>query len=93
MKRELIGYCDVDAGLIFIGDPCYQSDDKCNFTDWSKFCDNLHNNRVNDVLKIKHDLGHEGKGIVVQTAYGDGSYPVYVKRDKDGRIKEMTIKF
>jgi hypothetical protein len=31
--------------------------------------------------------------VVSRTAYGDGIYPVYVKLDKDGRVKEVKIKF
>ena len=37
--------------------------------------------------------GTDGKAIVVSSGYGDGEYPVYIKRTEDGIIKELTIKF
>lgn len=96
-KKEIIGYVDVDAGLINIGDPCYLSDGNNSFEDWSKFCDFLGENRSqfdeSGFKAIPHQLGHVGKSIVVQTAYGDGTYPVSVTRNKEGRILSVTINF
>ena len=76
-KKELAGYITVDAGLVQLGDPCYE---------------------VNSMEEIEFDdegdgiyeVG-EGKAITVQTGYGDGVFPVYVRRDQRGAILELTV--
>lgn len=91
MKRKEIGFITVDAGIVYVGDPCYQSE-KSDFKDWDKFGDKLMNDRNSDgVVILNHDKG-PGKGIVVNTAFGDGIYPVYMKYDKDGDPTELIIK-
>lgn len=97
-KRELIGHVGVDAGLIYIGYPCYEvgSDTEGKFEGtWSDFCDLLNDEKrgmKDDVFKIPFSLGHEGQAIVVSSGYGDGNYPVYVER-KDGRIARVIVDF
>ena len=97
--RELIGHIDVDAGLCWVGDPCYQSDSKSLFEDWGLFCDKLFAGQSEFHPPIGHvSFGHdneigEGKGIAVSTGYGDGKYPVYITRDSDGRINSVTVDF
>ena len=86
---EQIGTLYVDAGIIMLGDPCYSlPDDATNRDDtaktWSKFCDKLDGD-------VSSPLG-KGISIVVSSGYGDGEYPVFVKR-KDGRIQSVTVKF
>ena len=88
-KKELIGYITVDAGLVSIGDPCYQSDGQSDYADWNKFCDKLFQDqefKKDNVYRIDHD-GMAGKAMVFGTLYGDGIYPVSVNRDSEGRIK------
>jgi hypothetical protein len=93
-KKELVGYITVDAGLVQIGDPCYLSKDNGNpYENWSEFCAGLLKNEQNGVLNIDHANGSEGMAIAVNTAYGDGIFPVYVRRDKNGGITEMTVNF
>jgi hypothetical protein len=92
-KYELVGHVDVDAGLIQIGDPCYTSNGRNHTEDWSKFCDELFSKEERGILKVNHDLGHEGKAIVVGDFGGDGSYPVYVKRNNNGLITEIKVVF
>lgn len=92
---EYIGNCDVDAGLIHIGDPCYLSpydDDEPRgpYTDWGQFCDLIGDE---DHISLNHELGHPGLGVVVRPGYGDGSYPVYITRNDDGAIAEVRIVF
>ena len=97
-KLELIGHVGVDAGLIYVGDPCYElgSDTDGKFVGtWSDFCDLLNdkNKGMKDgVFKIPFPLGHEGQAVVVSSGYGDGNYPVYVER-KDGRIARVIVDF
>ena len=97
-KLELIGHIGVDAGLIYIGDPCYEvgSDTEGKFQGtWHDFCDLLNDEKKgmkNEVLKIPFPLGHEGQAIVVSSGYGDGTYPVYVER-KNGHIARVIVDF
>lgn len=76
-KKELIGYCGVDSGQLMITDPCYA-------------LDNDNYERVGD-MTIKDQIGEvvikssAGNCIAFRTNTGDGSYPVYVERHKDGK--------
>lgn len=93
-RAKLIGYCNVDSGLTYIGDPSYLSNNGNNFDDWDKFAEKYIDNNKNGILKLHHkNTEMLGKGIVIKTGYGDGSYPVYVKHDENGCIVELTIKF
>ena len=90
---ELVGIVGVDSGTMYIGDPCYISDDKRLHSDagWSMFCE--------EVLFTKQfeesgntEIGR-GLAVVTDTAYGDGSYPVYVTKTSKGRTASVTIVF
>ena len=92
---ELIGHVGIDAGLCWIGDPCYiLHKDKPSASigkDWDEFC-NLLGDSYPTKKSFPYDLGHEGLGVCVSTGYGDGFYPVYGKK-QDGRIMELYINF
>ena len=83
-----VGEVGVDAGLIMVGDPCYAADKDHPIHDWGKFCDTL----KGDVTQLNSRLGHTGLGVVVSSGYGDGTYPVYVKRDA-GVVTELKVVF
>ena len=84
-KRELVGYCGVDSGLIWIGDPCYIKDTEfADEKDWSGFCNSLKDERVTK---------ENNSGVLCGDFGGDGEFPVYVTRNKDGRVKKMEIVF
>lgn len=100
MKDEIIGYCSVDSGQILLTDPCYLGRWKDN--------DYIENGNVGEYSytgaclatlskkgggELKHEKGHSGAGVVVETYSGDGRYPVTVKRGETGRIIEATIHF
>lgn len=92
-KWEKVGIIGVDAGLCWIGDPCYCITPDC--TDhpaetWSEFCDKISDGNY---TQFKYKLGHNGLGVCVQSGYGDGSYPVFIKRTDDGRVKEVKVVF
>jgi hypothetical protein len=93
MKKEQIGFITVDAGLVQVGDPCYTSDGMNHAEDWSKFCDKLFKDQKDGVYLVKHEAGANGKAIIVSTAYGDGLYPVYIKRNKEGSILQLIVDF
>lgn len=92
-KWEQVGEIGVDAGLCWIGDPCY-----CVTPDatehpaktWAEFCQKLGNE---DTKQWNYKLGHAGLGVSVQTGYGDGTYPVFVKKNKEGRVMEAKVVF
>lgn len=95
-KWEKVGMIGVDAGLCWIGDPCY-----CVTPDardhpaktWQKFCDRLHAREKNGVTQWYYDTGIPGLGVSVSTGYGDGVYPVSIRRNAEGRITEVRVKF
>lgn len=90
---EKVGEVGVDAGLMWLGDPCYvlheEKKPKDIGKDWEDFCSQMGDE---DAVQFNYDLGHAGLGVCVRTGYGDGVYPVEVKR-KDGRVKEVRIRF
>ncbi len=93
MKRELeqVGVIGVDAGLCWIGDPCYimGKDATGQPTEsWNEFCDLLADKKHYSNGTSTHD-----SGVCVSTGYGDGEYPVFVRRNEDGRIAEVVVKF
>ena len=93
-KWERIGEIGVDAGLCWLGDPCYilhtETSPKDIGKDWSAFCDKVSDK---DNEQFNFDLGHAGLGVAVSTGYGDGCYPVFVRRNNEGRIAEVKVVF
>lgn len=77
MEAKIIGHISVDAGIVWIGDPCYilHKDPlpKAIGTDWVNFCNRLGDK---DIIQFSHDKGHDGLGVCVSTLDGDGYYPV-----------------
>jgi hypothetical protein len=85
-----IGQIGVDAGLVWLGDPCYiDSNDTPPFDNWPRFCE--------QVEGVTHRQFKEG--MAVSPAHGDGVYHVYavmdgpsirgVLIDFDGLIEDM----
>ena len=92
-----IGTFSVDAGLCWIGDPCYfwpgRSDGQTPTaveeigSNWYQFCDKL-------AQKGFYERGYVefNAGIVTNTGVGDGTYPVYATFE--GHIvTKITIDF
>lgn len=93
---EKAGEIGVDAGLCWIGDPCYCVTPDGNehpAKTWDEFCDSLQKVEENGVAQWNYKMGHKGLGVSVSTGFGDGVYPVYVKRNSEGRIKEAKVVF
>ena len=92
----LVGHFGVDAGLCWIGDPCYviHNEEGLPSTlgkNWGDFCDKLHD--MNHGAKsFNYARGHEGLGVCVTTGFGDGNYPVYA-RLQEGRVAQLFIDF
>ena len=89
------GKISVDAGLCWVGDPCY-----CVTPDasshpaktWDEFCDSLFKNETEGAMVWNFPSGHPGLGVSVETGYGDGEYSVYVIR-RDGRVAGVFVDF
>ena len=100
MKKNVkqIGEIGVDAGLCWIGDPCYilhtKQPPQAIGKDWSEFCAILHNDPHYPTAKqFNYDHGHAGLGVTVSTGYGDGVYPVFAEINEDGRVAKVWVDF
>lgn len=98
-KRIKIGEVGVDAGIIWIGDPCYIHADAGEQKipnewgrTWADFCNVLHKRSEGGSAQFNYDHGTPGLGVCVDAGYGDGVYPVYAEY-QDGRVKSVTIDF
>jgi len=95
-----IGMIGVDAGLVWIGDPCYvlhsKTLPKAIGKSWFEFCEGL-SEKFPTMKSFNYDLGHEGLGVCVSSGRGDGTYPVYALVGEEGdwgkRIKKVWINF
>lgn len=92
-----IGEISVDAGLCWVGDPCYfwpkdngeLSSVSQDIGDWREFCMKI----AQSPYAIKRHTSFDGLGVVVSSALGDGNYPVYAEIDDKGLVVSMTVKF
>ena len=98
-KWEFAGTIGVDAGICWIGDPCYIHDAEYWPKEWGKtwedFCETLSDkegDKYPTAVQFNYDNGGAGLGICVSTGYGDGAYSVFTKK-KDGRIAEVKVVF
>lgn len=92
-----VGVIGVDAGLCWVGDPCYvlhKDDDKPKDigADWHGFYNKLDDRMVPLMQQFSYDGGHKGLGVCVSTGCGDGIYPVFAKV-KDGMVSELKVVF
>lgn len=96
---EKVGEFCVDAGICWIGDPCYVMPYDASGADvvrnWDKFCDQLKtaDGQPKDAAQFRFKEGHIGLGVCVSTGWGDGQYPVYIERNEEGRIARVLIEF
>lgn len=56
------------------------------------FVDSLDNDDQPLIHELAFEGGNPGRGVVVSTGYGDGSYPVEV-RIEGGRVMELRVRF
>jgi len=102
-----VGEIGVDAGVCWIGDPCYVIPSKKNhyghkssfeelgLTDWGKFCDSIEYGAPT-LQQYNYPAGHSGLGVLVSSGFGDGTYDVYakvIKTDWGTRVKELKVVF
>lgn len=102
-EKVQIGNVWVDAGLVWIGDPCYVlgGDASNGVKTWEEFCTKLDEAGRHDSASTVYTapLG-EGIGFAVDSGYGDGSYPVTLELVEDTlfggggkRVKSLTVTF
>jgi hypothetical protein len=89
-----VGNFGVDAGICWIGDPCYilhpNEIPKELGKNWGDFCNNIDDMKTHK--SFNYDMGHEGLGVCLSTGWGDGFYPVYA-RILNGRVMQIFIDF
>lgn len=95
---EKVGVVGVDAGLIWLSDPCYIIHNEEKNEDlgenWGEFCDKLLVADAKDGTRQWHtNMGHPGLGVTVSSGWGDGVYDVKVQRNSYGRIMRVMIDF
>ena len=91
-----IGEIGVDAGLCWIGDPCYcvtPDADEHPAKSWSEFCDMLDGVKNPIAKQFHYKMGHSGLGVCVTSGHGDGVYDIFVRYTDEGSISEMKVVF
>jgi len=91
---EQIGTVGVDAGMLLISDPCYvlHREGKPSMgdigKDWDEFCD-----ITTAAERQSNGICDFGAFLTVSNFGGDGEFPVYVKRNRNGLITELRVVF
>jgi len=98
---ELVGKVMVDSGQVMVGDPCYldrfvthgnnlnlePEDCKLPYAySYEGAC------QASNSKERSGDLD-SGYAVAVETGYGDGFYPVYVEKNREGRVVSMHVFF
>ena len=76
---QKVGVVSVDSGQIILSDTCYLNNHK-------GIC-------CKKPTQLNHIDGRPGSGVCITGFGGDGNYPVYVIKDKNGIVKEVKIIF
>lgn len=98
MTYTCLGFVAVDSGQVMVADPCYiksfvndefgfatETEDEPYTFSYTGACSATLNKQYGG------ELGNR-QGVASATAYGDGVYPVYQVRDRDG-IRGLFIDF
>lgn len=96
VKWEKAGVVGVDAGLIWVGDPCYviAKDSSHVFETYDEFIEKLDLKKFDKSKQFDYPLGQPGLGVCVESGYGDGLYDVFVERDPaTGRVAQLKVTF
>lgn len=99
-KRITIGTVGVDAGMLYLGDPCYVIDRPLGAKPWGEFLEELYASQPQgseaNWWTVEGTLPNPAykfpAGMVVTTGYGDGEYPVEVEL-REGRVASVTVTF
>jgi hypothetical protein len=96
-----IGNVFVDSGQMMLGDPCYLegwqghdfASDRPGEYSYAGACTASLSDDSAGIIGTDHRGPREGMAAVFSTGYGDGSYPVDVTYNADGRVVAVTILF
>ena len=93
-EREYVGTVGVDSGSIWVGDPCYVigEDSSYGVKDWDEYCDKLFANDPKLLNPVHEPLGSQ-IGLSIGCFGGDGGYPVYITRGRDGLVTKVEVFF
>lgn len=101
-KKLKIGTVGIDAGMLYIGDPCYVIDAALGKKPWGEFLDDTYKSQPDgsnalwwsvDAPFPNPAAGTFPAGHVVTTGWGDGEYPVEITLNGDGRVASVTVTF
>lgn len=100
-KTITIGHIWVDSGQMMLGDPCYLSDwggnefanDRPGEYSYAGACTATLSDKSTGIIGTDHRGPREGLAAVFATGYGDGSYPVKVTYNSEGRVVAVTVLF
>ena len=89
-SREYVGKCGVDAGCLMIGDPCYFFGPDCEAAKvhptWESVLNQFdYGKGIPPPVQLNYAKGHAGLGVIVRTTHGDGTFPVYIETDINGK--------
>jgi hypothetical protein len=89
--KKLIGKIGVDAGMVWLGDPCYILPDDATERPglWKRLRSAMGNKPH---ASLNYQLGHEGVGVCVSSGHGDGEYSVYADI-QDGIVHSVKVVF
>lgn len=81
MKKgwEFAGRVAVDTGCVVVVDPAYKDNTPEH---WES----------GDYAPLQNEYGIDF-GVIAATGWGDGHYPVYIERNKHGRVIALHIDF
>lgn len=95
---EYVGEVGVDSGQLMIVDPCYVDAGTAerpragfSYDEWLNQLFSDHDvNREHKALEVNWNI-LPGGAVISPTAYGDGGYPVFVRRNREGLIVAMQV--
>lgn len=90
-KQLKIGDVGVDAGMLYIGDPCYIKEPIGTDDTWTKWLRALYHSSQDGSNAAFWQID-DITAVVTSTGWGDGIYPVYAEI-RDGRVMSVTVKF
>lgn len=79
---EKVGQVGVNSGMMMFVDPT----NVLTALEFTALIERQKNQVGSDAIKFS-------KGLVARTYLGDGNYHTYIKKDSEGRIKQMMIDF
>ena len=96
---ESVGYFVTDKGMMWMGCPHPfiegSENPKDIGEDWDQFLGKV-KERVDPTgctAQFVRDDGENGLGVVVSTGFGEGMYPIQIRRSPEGEIAELRVLF